>query len=88
MNPQLTHEQHEAIEADPGKVVYFVDVATQQQYAVIPMETFEKVKALLDPHEVLEARDFYPLVNQSWQSILDDSAMDIYEQDVPSEQRQ
>lgn len=83
MAPQLTPEQNDALNAHPGKVVYFVDAQSEKEYAVIPAEIFERVRALLDPQEVLDAREFYPAVDQSWQPIIDDSAMDVYEQDVP-----
>lgn len=69
--------------AHPGRVVYFVDGANQQHYAVIPKETFEKVQALFDLHESLDPRDLYPAIDAAWQPILDDTALDVYADEVP-----
>lgn len=88
MAPQLTPEQNEALNAHPGTVVYFVDAQSEKEYAVIPAEIFQRVRALLDPQEVLDSRDFYPAVNQAWQPIIDDTAMDVYEQDLPKTPQQ
>ena len=85
MAPQLTEEQHRAVTTQPGRVVYFVDAATQQQYAVIPAETFQKVQALFDPLEMLDPREIYPLVDSAWQAILDDAALDVYEDEIPAQ---
>lgn len=84
MSPQLTPEQHEAVAAQPGRVVYFVDAVTNEQFAVIPAKTFEKLQALFDPGESLDTRDFYPAVDEAWRPILEDTALDVYAADVPA----
>lgn len=82
MSAHLTPEQHDAVTAKSGRVVYFIDVQTQQQYAVIPAEIFHKVEAFCDPEEKLDARASYPLVDEAWKPILDDTALDVYAEGV------
>jgi hypothetical protein len=81
MTPQFTPEQRDALIAQHGHVVYFVDVVTREEYAVLPAEQFRQVEPLLDTQESLDPREFYPLVDQAWQPILDDSALDEYAED-------
>jgi hypothetical protein len=84
MSPQLTPEQHEAVTARSGCVVYFVDAQTQQQYAVIPAETFQRVQAFCDPEEICKASDTYALADEAWKPILADTALDVYAEGVSS----
>ncbi len=82
MSPQLTPEQHDAVTAQAGRVVYFVDALTSEQFAVIPAKTFEKLQALFDPPASLAARDFYPLTDDAWRPILEDAALDAYAEEL------
>ncbi len=81
MPQQFTPEQRDALIAHHGHVVYFVDVVTQEEYAVLPAETFRQVEPLLDPHEAFDPQAFTPLVDAAWQPILDDTALDVYAED-------
>jgi len=36
------------------------------------------VEPLLDPQESINPAEFYPLIDQCWQPILDDTALDVY----------
>ncbi|MBI1346291.1 hypothetical protein GC163_08365 [bacterium] len=84
MSPRLTPEQHEAVAAEPGRVVYFIDAITNEQFAVIPKKTFEQLQALFDPTEELNPADFLPAVDEAWRPILEDTALDVYAADVSS----
>jgi hypothetical protein len=81
MAPHFTPEQRAVLIAQHGRVVYFVDVVTQEEYAVLPAEQFRQVAPLLDPQEEFKASEFYPLIAESWTPILNDPALDIYDQD-------
>ena len=60
MTPKLTKEQHDALQAQPGAVVYFRDVEGQREYAVIPADTFQKVRALLGGDEFTISETYAP----------------------------
>lgn len=81
MTPQFTPEQRAALNAQHGHVVYFVDVVTHEEYAVVPADKFRQVEPLLDAQESINPAEFYPLIDQGWQPILDDSALDTYAED-------
>lgn len=82
MATNFTPEQRDALVAQHGRVVYFLDVVTHEEYAVLPAEQFRQVAPLLDPKEEIDVSEFYPLIAESWASILDDTALnlDVYEQ--------
>jgi len=81
MIPSITSEQRDALAARRGRVVYFVDVVTHEEFAVLPAETYRQVAPLLDPNESFDPRDLYPLIDEAWKPLYEETALDVYEQD-------
>lgn len=77
MTPKLTKEQHEALHAQPGGVVYFLDYEGPQQYAVIPAETFQKVRSLLGDDE-FAISDTYAAQDEALAKVWNEPELDVY----------
>lgn len=78
MTPKLSNEQRRAIEDQQGGPVFVVDGNTQQQYVLLPAETYQKIRELIGG-EAFDIRETYPLQDRvaadaGW----NDPAMDEY----------
>lgn len=78
MTPKLSNEQRRAIDEQHGGPVFVVDGDTQEQYVLLPAETYQKIRALIDD-DTFDIRETYPLQEKAagaagW----DDPAMDDY----------
>jgi len=78
MTPKLSTEQRQAIAEQHGQPVYVVDDSTQEQWVLVPAETYDKIRGLIG-HDVSEIRESYAAQEQlaakeGW----DDPALDEY----------
>ena len=74
----LSSEQRQAIANHPGEPLELVDEASQARYVLLPVEQFERIKALLTTDE-FDVRETYAaqsaaLAAAGW----DDPELDIY----------
>jgi len=85
---ELTIEQRQAVAQHSDKLPRVLDPDTHATYVLIPEETYDRVKALLDEKANNQfLRDMYPHVmevfgREGW----DDPAMDIYNELDPRRQ--
>jgi hypothetical protein len=78
MTPKLSNEQRRALEEQHGGPVFVVDSDTQQQYVLLPADTYQRIRALID-EDALDIRETYPMQEQVAASAgWDDPAMDDY----------
>jgi len=74
----LSAEQHQAIVNHPGEIVEVIDEVSRARFVLLPVEQFERIKALLTSDE-FDVRDTYAaqsaaLAVAGW----DDPELDIY----------
>ncbi len=79
MNPYVTEQMRQALEAGNGGPVRVFDEQTRRAYYIISAEQFETVQALLAEGE-FSPRELYPLISRTagaagW----DDPVMDAYD---------
>ena len=82
MTPVLTDEQRKAIEEGHGAPVYVLDTASQAAYVLIPVESFQRIRALFGGEDPFEIRETYAVQDetaaQAW-SHPEDAAYDDYD---------
>jgi hypothetical protein len=76
MNVELSEEQRQALDAQPGQPLRVVDPRTQKAYVLIPAEVYDRIEAPLDEDDL---RGTYPAQMESaLRAGWDDPAMDDY----------
>lgn len=79
MNPYLTDQMRQALEAGKGSPLRLVDEQTRRVYYVISAEQYEAVQALLAEGE-FNPPELYPLISKTAAAAgWDDPIMDAYD---------
>ncbi len=61
MNPQISHELHQALARQPGHPLKVEDPVTHTEYVLVQLEVFERLQRALDYDDSdPNPRDFYP----------------------------
>jgi hypothetical protein len=78
MTPKLSDEQRAALEQHAGQPVYVVDPVKNVEYVLIPVDVYQRVRALLE-NEEFDIRDTYAAQEQALGAAgWNDPAMDAY----------
>jgi hypothetical protein len=78
MSVTLSAEQRQAVAANPGEPVELIDEESQARYVLLPVEQFDRIKALLTTDE-FDLRETYAAQSAALGAAgWDDPDLDIY----------
>lgn len=77
MTLKLTDEMRSALEQHPGRPVTIEDDQTHAQYVLLPIDTYQKVQALVGD-EPFDIRETYSAQDQALSKVWDDPELDVY----------
>ena len=78
MTPKLSDEQREALKKQQGQPVKVEDDQTHMHYVLLPLDTSEKVHALISDAE-FQPDEFMPLVHEALADDIDAPGMELYD---------
>jgi hypothetical protein len=73
----LTEEQLRAIAAHPNEPIHLIDPATKRPYVILPAETWEKLRAVVD--ETFQPSEAYAAIDRAFAEGWNAPGMDDYD---------
>jgi hypothetical protein len=74
---ELSKDQRDELAQRAGEPVRVVDPATQKEYVIVPIDLFDRVRALLGD-EQFDIRETYAAQETALAKVWDDPALDVY----------
>jgi hypothetical protein len=77
--PKVSEDQQNALDAQPDIPLRIVDPRTNTTYVLLPLQRYEKIKALFEEDPMSDAEKRLQLAESARRAGWDDPEMDVYD---------